>query len=75
MENEILELLRENNAMLKRVCAWLDKVESNQYRDSEDMKQFAMNYVANMMTAPRQSCDIVQPLNRRLNNDHILYRL
>lgn len=75
MEKEILELLRENNALLKRICAWLDKVESNQYRDSEDMKQFAMNCVANMMTAPRQACDIVQPLNRRLNNDHILYRL
>lgn len=74
MENEILELLRENNAMLKRVCAWLDKVESNQYRDSEDMKQFVMNYVANMMTAPRQACDIIQPINHQLNNDQIFYR-
>lgn len=74
MESEILELLRENNVMLKRVCAWLDKVESNQYRDSEDMKQFVMNYVANMITAPLQACDIVQPLNHQLNNDQIFYR-
>lgn len=74
MEKEILELLRENNAMLKRVCSWLDKVESNQYRDSEDMKQFVMNYVANMMTAPRQACDIIQPINGKLSNDQIFYR-
>lgn len=74
MENEILELLRDNNAMLKRVCAWLDKVEGGEYRDSEDIKQFAMNCVANMMTAPRKSCDIVQPLNHQLNNDQIFYR-
>lgn len=74
MEKEILELLRENNAMLKRVCAWLDKVESNQYRDSEDMKQFVMNYVANMMPAPRQACGIIQPLNHQLNNDQIFNR-
>lgn len=74
MEKEILELLRENNAMLKRVCAWLDKVESGDYRDSEDMKQFAMNCVANMMTAPSHACDIVHPINGRLSNDQIFYR-
>ena len=67
-------MLRENNAMLKRVCAWLDKVESGGYRDSEDMKQFAMNCVANMMTEPRQSCDIVQPINGKLSNYQIFYR-
>lgn len=58
MEKEILELPRENNTMLKRVCDWLDKAESNQYRNSEDMKQFVMNCVANIMTSPRQTCDI-----------------
>lgn len=74
MEKEILELLRDNNAMLKRIYAWLDKVESNQYRDSEDMKQFLMNYVANIMTAPSHACDIVQPINGKLGNDQIFYR-
>lgn len=72
--NEIVELLRDNNAMLKRICAWIDRVESGEYRDSEDMKQFVMNCVANMMTAPRQSCDIVQPINGRLINDYIFHR-
>ena len=72
--NEIVELLRDNNAMLKRICAWIDRVESGEYRDSEDMKQFVMNCVANMMISPRQSCDIIQPLNHGLNNDYIFYR-
>lgn len=74
MEREILELLRENNAMLKRICAWIDKRESNEYRDSEDIKQFVMNCVANIMTSPRQSCDIIHPINHGLNNDQIFYR-
>lgn len=72
--NEIVELLRDNNAMLKRICAWIDRVESGEYRDSEDMKQFVMNCVANMMTSPSHACDIVQPLNHGLNNDYIFYR-
>lgn len=46
--------------MLKRVCAWIDKIESNQYRDSEDMKQLCVNVLAN-------------GLNRG-NNDQIFYR-
>lgn len=57
---ELRKLIEENNAMLKRVCAWIDKIESNQYRDSEDMKQLCVNVLAN-------------GLNRG-NNDQIFYR-
>lgn len=74
MENDILELLRENNAMLRRICAWIDETESNKYRDSEDVKQSVMNCAAGLMTSPRQTCDIVQPINHGLDNDRIFYR-
>lgn len=47
MEQEILTLLRENNAMLKRICDYIDKVDSESYRINEDMKQFAINLSAN----------------------------
>lgn len=57
MEKEILELLRENNAMLKRVCAWIDKVESQEYRDSEDFRTFMIN----------MSADIAVDNNQRQN--------
>lgn len=44
---ELLRLTRENNAMLKRICAWLDKIESDDYKMNEDLKQFAINLSAN----------------------------
>lgn len=47
MEQEILTLLRENNEMLKRICTYIDKVDSDNYRMNEDMKQFAINMSAN----------------------------
>lgn len=56
--DELLRLTRENNEMLKRICAWLDKVESPAYRDSEDMREFAQNLLANML------------IERRCNNNN-----
>ena len=47
MEQEMLTLLRENNAMLKRVCQRLDKIESAEWQTNEDMKQLAINLCAN----------------------------
>lgn len=44
---ELLRLTRENNEMLKRICAYIDKVDSESYRMNEDMKQFAINLSAN----------------------------
>lgn len=43
---ELLELTRQNNAMLKRICDYLDRIESPQYRDSEDMRNMAINLTA-----------------------------
>ena len=47
---ELLRLTRENNVMLKRICLWLDKIESPQYRESEDIREFAQNVLANLIT-------------------------
>lgn len=53
MMEELLELTRENNRMLKRLCAYLDMIESPQYCDQRDMKEFAMNMAANLLTEHR----------------------
>lgn len=50
---ELLELTRENNTMLKRVCAWLDKTESAEYQTNADMRDFAINCVANLLMSQR----------------------
>lgn len=43
---ELLKLTRENNEMLRKVCAYIDKVESPRYRENEDMKNMAINLTA-----------------------------
>ncbi|MDE7345323.1 MAG: hypothetical protein K2N48_01120 [Muribaculaceae bacterium] len=51
---ELLRLTRENNAMLKRIVAYIDKVDSDNYRMNEDMKQFAMNVAADVLVDNNQ---------------------
>lgn len=43
---ELLSLARDNNAMLKRVCAYIDRIESGAYRDAEDFRAFIINCAA-----------------------------
>lgn len=71
MENEILELLRENNAMMKRVCAWIDKVESQEYRDGEDFRAFMINMCADVLVDNNQRQN---RLNGGNNDNMIFYR-
>lgn len=52
--DELLQLTRENNEMLKRICAYIDKVDSADYRMNEDMKQFAMNVAADVLVDNNQ---------------------
>lgn len=68
MEQEILTLLRENNEMLKRICAYIDKVDSESYRMNEDMKQFAMNVAADILV------DNKQRQQRTNNNEQTFWR-
>lgn len=43
MMEEILRLLRENNAMLKEILFFLKRYEKN-----DDMRQFSINVAANL---------------------------
>lgn len=64
---ELLELTRENNQMLKRVCAYIDKVNSENYRMNEDLKQFAMNVAADILVDNNQR-------QQRLGNENTQQR-
>ena len=68
MMEELLRLTRENNVMLKRICAYIDKVDSDNYRMNEDMKQFAMNVAADVLV------DNNQRQHRLDNNQQTFWR-
>lgn len=40
-------LLKENNEMLKKICNYIDKVESKSYQDQEHFKNMLINLIAN----------------------------
>lgn len=46
---EVKTLLKENNEMLKKICAWIDKHESAEYQTNEDMKNMMINLIANSL--------------------------
>lgn len=45
---EILQLLKENNIMLRFICDYIIHKESPKTRDSEDLKNFMANLVADL---------------------------
>lgn len=49
MMEELLRLTRENNTMLKRICAYIDKVDSEAYQRAQKEDEFMMNVAANMV--------------------------
>lgn len=64
--DEIKELLKDNNRMLKRITAYLDKIESPSYKENEDVRNMAINLAAD---------SIIEMIgNRRNNNNQIFYR-
>ena len=48
MTDEQANLLRENNEMLTEIVTYIRKVQSPEYRNAEDTKQFCINAVANI---------------------------
>ena len=48
------KILQENNQMLKKICDWIDKHESNGYQNNEDMKNMLINLVTNTLTNMRR---------------------
>ena len=54
--------------MLKRLCAYIDKVDSDDYRMNEDMKAFFSNVAADLLV------DNNQRQQRLDNNNQIFWR-
>lgn len=48
MTDEQDRIMRENNAMLREIIAYIRKIQSPEYRDKEDVKQFCINVSANI---------------------------
>lgn len=66
MMEELLRLARENNEMLKRIVAYVEKVDSDSYRDNEDAKAFFSNVLADLLVDNNQR-------QQRLGNDNNNY--
>lgn len=49
MEKEILTLLRENNEMLKCIIKYINLIESKQYQQKQDLREFMINMTANII--------------------------
>ena len=47
--NELLELVRENNKMLKEILDIMREISSKEHIQKEDMKSFAINLLADIM--------------------------
>lgn len=48
MDEEALRLLRENNAMLKQILAYISMKQSSEYRMNEDIRAFSINVCADV---------------------------
>lgn len=66
--DELLRLTRENHEMLKRICAYIDKVDSASYRDNEDAKQMIFNILADLLVDNNQR-------QQRMGNDSSQYNI
>lgn len=51
---ELLELTRENNSMLRRVCAYIDRIESPRYKEERQLTSFLINCAANEMAEMKE---------------------
>lgn len=48
MDEEALRLIRENNAMLKQILAYIGMKQSSEYRMNEDIRAFSINVCADV---------------------------
>lgn len=54
-ESELLALTRENNAMLKRIIAYTDMVQSAAYQDSVATRSLIISLLADVLVDGAQS--------------------
>ena len=43
------ELIKENNAMLKEIVAWIRTEQSNKHKANEELKNLLTNIIANLL--------------------------
>lgn len=68
--DEILKLLRENNAMLREIISYIRKIQGQAYRQSEDMRAFAINVCANVFVEAMEEPE-KDDLNNLMRNENI----
>lgn len=49
MENRLLELLEDNNRMLKKILAHIERVEDSKYIEQEYTREFLFNVGADIL--------------------------
>lgn len=49
MTEEQANILRETHSMLSEILSYVRKIQSSEYKNNEDVKQFAINLAANVL--------------------------
>ena len=65
---ELLRLTRENNEMLKELCAYVRKIQTAEYAEQRQMQSFMINCAAN--TVDR----MLEERNQQGNNNQTFWR-
>lgn len=68
--DEILRLLRENNAMLKEITSYIRKIQGQAYMQNEDMRAFAINVCADVFVEAMEEPE-KDDLNKLMRNENI----
>lgn len=54
LTKELIQLTKENNQMLIKISAYIDKVQSAEYQITEEQKNLLTNLIANMLVGFRR---------------------
>lgn len=68
--DEVIRLLRENNAMLREITSYIRKIQGQTYRQSEDMRAFAINVCADVFVESMEEPE-KDDLNKLMRNENI----
>lgn len=68
--DEVLKLLRENNAMLRKITSYIRKIQGQAYRQNEDMRAFAINVCADVFVEAMEEPE-KDNLNNLMRNENI----
>ena len=68
--DEVLKILRENNAMLREITSYIQKIQGQAYRQNEDMRAFAINVCADVFVEAMEEPE-KDDLNNLMRNENI----